>query len=160
MSNQTQEANVQQYISNYFSRNLNTFNKIFRKSNLLTEIDAINKAILNTKIDVKIQMREAITAAALNTFDIQFPTAIADPDDVFFRVITDAFEYGGIVCVVKNRLKTNQLAIFDLDDNIIVDNIGSYNKDTGMVSFVGFEPTRMLNGTGYIKIQITSLNML
>lgn len=155
LSNQTQEANVQQYISNYFSRNLNTFNKIFRKSNLLTEIDAINKAILNTKIDVKIQMREAITAAALNTFDVQFPTAIADPDDVFFRVITDAFEYGGIVCVVKNRLKTNQLAIFDLDDNIIVDNIGSYNKDTGMVSFVGFEPTRMLNGTGDIKIQIT-----
>ena len=155
LSNQTQEANVQQYIFNYFSRNLDTFNKIFRKSNLLTEIDAISKAILNTKIDVKVQMRAAITAAALNTFDIQFPTAIADPDDVFFRVITDAFEYGGIVCVVKNRLRTNQLAIFDLDDNIIVDNIGSYNKDTGMVSFVGFEPTRMLNGTGDIKIQIT-----
>ena len=155
LSNQSQEANVQQYTFNYFSRNLNTFNKVFRKSNLLTEIDAINRAILNTKIDVKIQMREAITAATLNTFDIQFPTAIADPDDVFFRVITDAFEYGGVVCVVKNRLRTNQLAIFDLDDNIIVDNIGSYNKDTGIVSFVGFQPTRMLNGTGDIKIQIT-----
>lgn len=155
LSNQTQESNVQQYIVNYFNRNLNTFNKVFRKSNLLTEIDALSKAILNTKIEAKIQMRQAIIAADLNTFDIQFPTGIADPDDVFFRVITDAFEYNGIVCVVKNRLRTNQLAIFDLDDNIIVDNVGSYNANTGMVSFVGFEPFLMLNGTSDIKIQIT-----
>ena len=155
VSNQSQESNVQQYIVNYFNRNLNTFNKVFRKSNLLTEIDALNRAILNTKIETKIQMREPIIAADLNTFDVQFPTAIADPDDEYYRLITDAFEYNGIVCVVKNRLKTNQLAIFDLDDNIQVDNIGSYNKDTGLVSFVGFQPFRMLNGTSDIKIQIT-----
>ena len=58
LSGQSQEANIQQYIVNYFTRNLNTFKKVFRKSNLLTEIDALGKAVLNTKIDVKVQMRQ------------------------------------------------------------------------------------------------------
>lgn len=154
LSGQTQETNIQQFIFNYFTRNLNTFKKVFRKSNLLTEIDALNKAVLNTKIDVQVQMREPIIAADLNTFDIQFPNSIAEPDDVFFRIITDAFEFNGTVCVVKNRLNSNQLAIMDLDDNILVDNVGSYNSGTGIVSFVGFEPTRMLNGTSDIKITV------
>ena len=155
LSGQSQETNIQQYIVNYFARNLNTFKKVFRKSNLLTEIDALGKAVLNTKIDVKVQMRQGVTVATLNTFDIQFPCAIADPDDIFHRLFTDAFEFGGRVCIVKNRLNSSQLAIFDLDDNIVVDNVGQYNPDTGIVSFVGFEPTRMLNGTGDIKITVT-----
>ena len=103
-------------------------------------------------------MNEPVVPADLNTFDVQFPTTIAEPDDVFYRVTTDAFEYNGIVCLVKNRLKTNQLAIFDLDDNIIVDNVGSYNQNNGIVSFVGFEPVRILSGTNDIKITITTNN--
>lgn len=154
ISSQSQEANVYQFIVNYFSRNLESFNKVFRKSNLLTEIDAIGGSILNTKVDVEVQMREEITTAELNTFQVQFPNRIADADDVFYRITTDAFEYNGVVAKVKNRLSTNQLAIFDLDDNILVDNVGSYDADKGTVDFVGFRPTRMLSGASEIKIQV------
>ena len=118
LSSQTQESNIQKYIRNYFLRNLESFDKTFRKSNLLTEIDALGKAVLNTKIGVKVQMHELIVPADLNTFEVQFPCDIADPDDVFNRIITDAFEFQGTVAVVKNRLSSNQLAVFDLDDNI------------------------------------------
>jgi len=157
-SSQTQESNIIQFIVNYFARNLESFNKVFRKSNLLTEIDALNRAVLNTKIDIEVQMREEITAAALNTFEVQFPCAIKEPDDLFHRIRTEAFEFNGLVCIIKNRLRTNQLAIFDLDDNIVLDNVGSYNSSTGLVSFVGFEPTRLLSGETSLKIQVTPDN--
>lgn len=155
ISNQTQESNISQFIVNYFKRNLESFNKVFRKSNLLTEIDAINKAVLNTKIDVKVQMREEVITNDLNTFELEFPCKIMDPDDEFHRVTTDAFEFNGLVCTVKNRLRSNQLAIMDLDGNIILDNVGSYNPDTGLVSFIGFEPVRLLSGDTFIRIQVS-----
>lgn len=158
ISNQTQEANITQFTVNYFKRNLESFNKVFRKSNLLTEIDALNKAVLNTKIDVDVQMRQEVTTNDLNTFTVPFPCKIKDPDDVFFIVRTDAFEYNGIVCIIKNRLRSNQLAIFDLDDNIVLDNVGSYNADTGVVSVVGFSPTRLLSGDTFIRIQVAPEN--
>ena len=155
ISNQTQESNISQFIVNYFKRNLESFNKVFRKSNLLTEIDAINKAVLNTKIDIKVQMREEVITNDLNTFELEFPCKIMDPDDEFDRVTTDAFEFNGLVCTVKNRLRSNQLAIMDLDGNIILDNVGSYNPDTGLVSFIGFEPVRLLSGDTFIRIQVS-----
>lgn len=158
ISNQTQEANITQFTVNYFKRNLESFNKVFRKSNLLTEIDALNKAVLNTKIDVDVQMRQEVTTNDLNTFTVPFPCKIKDPDDIFFIVRTDAFEYNGIVCIIKNRLRSNQLAIFDLDDNIVLDNVGSYNADTGVVSVVGFSPTRLLSGDTFIRIQVAPEN--
>ena len=158
ISSQTQESNIGQFIVNYFARNLESFNKVFRKSNLLTELDALNKAVLNTKIDVQVQMREDVETAALNTFDTQFPCKIAEPDDIFHRVSTDAFEFNGGVCLCKNRLGSNQLAIFDLNDQIIQDNVGSYDKDTGIVSFVGFAPTRLLSGDTFIRIIVTPDN--
>ena len=154
LSSQTQESNIQKYIRNYFLRNLESFDKTFRKSNLLTEIDALGRAVLNTKIGVKVQMHELIVLADLNTFEVQFPCDIADPDDVFHRITTDAFEFNGTVAVVKNRLSSNQLAIFDLDDNILVDNVGNYDVSSGKVSFVGFSPTRLLSGSNEIKITV------
>ncbi len=154
LSSQTQESNIQKYIRNYFLRNLESFDKTFRKSNLLTEIDALGKAVLNTKIGIKVQMHELIVPADLNTFEVQFPCDIADPDDVFNRIITDAFEFQGTVAVVKNRLSSNQLAVFDLDDNILVDNVGNYDVSSGKVSFVGFSPTRLLSGSNEIKITV------
>ena len=103
-------------------------------------------------------MREEIITSTLNTFDTQFPNKIAEPDDVFHRVTTDAFEFNGTVCRCKNRLGSSQLAIFDLNDQIIVDNVGSYDKDTGIVSFVGFAPTRLLSGDNFIRIIVTPDN--
>lgn len=158
ISSQTQESNINQFVVNYFKRNLESFNKVFRKSNLLTEIDALNKAVLNTKIDLDIQMRQEVVLADLNTFELQFPTKIMDPDDVFHRIRSDAFEYNGTVAIIKNRLNSNQLAIFDLDDRILLDNVGSYNVDTGIVNIVGFNPQRLLSGDSFIRIQITPKN--
>ena len=148
----TMENKVFNFINQYFTDNLNTFGKTFRKSNLATEVDSIDNSILSTRIDMKIQMRKIIDTSVKNTFDLNFPAQLAEPDDVFTRVQSNAFTYKGVTARIKNRPNSNQLSIYDLSDQILLDNVGSYNTLKGEVSIVGFQPTAILGGGTTIKI--------
>lgn len=148
------ETEVFNYIKSYFTTYLRDFGSTFRKSNLATEIDALDKAILSNTIDVKLQMRFNITVNAANSGVVYFPTEIATPDDIFFRVQTDAFEFNGIPAIIKNQLSSNRLQVYDLDGNVLLDDVGSYNAANGSVSLVGFNPSQIISGNDYIKITI------
>jgi len=148
----TMENKVFNFINQYFTDNLNTFGKTFRKSNLATEVDSIDNSILSTRIDMKIQMRKVIDTSVKNTFDLNFPAQLAEPDDVFTRVQSNAFTYNGVTARIKNRPNSNQLSIYDLSDQILLDNVGSYNTLKGTVSIVGFQPSAILGGGTTLKI--------
>ena len=152
------ETQVFNYIKSYFSDYLKDFGSIFRRSNLATEIDALDKSILSNSIDLKIQMRLPITVNALNTQTLYFPSTIATPDDVFFRVQTDTFEYNGVPAQIKNKLKSTTLQIYDLDGVVLLDNVGSYNPAAGSVSFIGFSPSQIISGNDYIKVSALPQN--
>lgn len=149
------EEKVFNFMSTFFGNNVSKFGGIFRKSNMLTEIDALDDAILSSTAVVRMQMRPTININALNTIDVNFPTAIASPDDVFFRVTSDAFEFNGTVSLIKNRLKSTVLEIVDLDGNVLLDNVGQYNPANGVVSLVGFRPTQIISGQTYLPIKVT-----
>ena len=142
-------------MSTFFGNNVSKFGGIFRKSNMLTEIDALDDAILSSTAVVRMQMRPTININALNTVDVNFPAAIASPDDIFFRVTSDAFEFNGTVSVIKNRLESTVLEIVDLDGNVLLDNVGQYNPASGVVSLVGFRPTQIISGQTYLPIKVT-----
>ena len=155
----TMEASVKSYISTFFADNLDTFGKVFRRSNLLTEIDAFDQSILSSRMDdIKVQMRRPIDVTANNTFEVQFPCEIQEPDDEYFSVTTNEFTFQGTVCRIKNRLKSNQLAIVDLNDNILLDNVGNYDRLKGTVNIIGFRPVTMLYGTNDLKISVVPRN--
>ena len=149
------EERVFNLMKSFFDANVSTFGGIFRKSNLLTEIDALDDSILSSSINVNVQMRPTITINTLNTLDINFPVEIAVPDDVFFRVQSDAFEFNGLVCTIKNRLGSSVLEIVDLDGNVLLDNVGEYNSLSGKVSLVGFRPTQLISGQTFLPIRVT-----
>lgn len=155
------ESSITTTINNYFSTNLQTFNTTFRRSNLLTEIDDIDDAILNTKIDTKMQMRIGLTTdptlsvGSSKDYTLKFPTAIAGPDDVNFRVTTTTFTFNNKRCTIKNKLDTNILQIIS-SDGIEVDNIGSYNAGTGIVSITGFNPTAVTSNL--LKVSVVPAN--
>lgn len=156
---QTMEGNVQSFISTYFANNLDTFGKVFRRSNLLTEIDAFDVSILSSRMDdIKVQMRRPIDTTFNNIFEIQFPCEIAIPDDEYYRVTTNPFIFAGQTCKIKNRLKSNQLAIVDLNDHIVLDNVGNYDRLNGIVNIIGFRPTSMLYGTNDLKVSVVPRN--
>lgn len=144
-SGSTQQAienSVKATIINFVKNNLNTFDSVFRKSALLTEIDGISPAILNSSIVAKLQQRFTPTLNITLNYTINFPVAIATPDDVNYRVTSSRFTYNGNSCEFRNKLETNKLEIININTSeVVVDNIGSYNAGNGTITLNGFNPS-------------------
>jgi hypothetical protein len=151
------EADIDELINNYFTTNLKSFSKVFRRSALLTEVDAFDEAILNSRMDVKMQQRFTPSLGQSLSYTVKFPTTIANPDDEFYRITSNRFVFDGVACTIRNKLNSNKLEIVDIDGQIKVDNVGSYTAETGTVSLVGFRPTSIEGGTE-IKISVVPTN--
>ncbi len=148
------ETGVYNYIIGYFNRNLNSFNSIFRRSNLLTEIDALDQAILSSRIDIKVQLRIEPTIGSEDNFELAFPMKIASPDDQIYSVTSSIFEFYGAVCQIKNVLNGTRLEIIDIDNNVLLDNVGEYKPLDGEVNIIGFAPDAFIGGNQFIKISV------
>lgn len=140
-SSQGMQTNVTNKINEFFAANLNKFNKVFRRSTLLTQIDDISDAILNSKMEIKVQQRLVPSVGSTLSYTINFPMAIAAPDDVNFRVTTTKFTFNSRQCSIRNLLNTNTLQIINEDGKVEVENIGSYNEEAGRINLTGFAPT-------------------
>ena len=149
------ETDVYQFVQGYFRRNVENFGAVFRKSNLQTEIDALDASILSSNISVKASMRQDITINALNTFLLNFPVKISTPDDVLFRIQSSAFEFKGVVATIKNKLSSTVLQVFDLDGNILLDNVGEYTPSTGIIAVNSFEPSQIISGQPYLIFSVS-----
>lgn len=148
------EIGVYNFITNYFNVNLNSFNSVFRRSNLLTEIDAIDQAILSSKIDVKVQLRIEPTVGNSENFELSYPMKIASPDDEIYSVSSSIFEFNGAVCQIKNVLNSTRLQVIDIDDNVLLDNVGEYKPLDGEVNIIGFSLDSFIGGNQFIKISV------
>jgi hypothetical protein len=154
----TTENNVQTVVNSYFSSNLNVFGEPFRRSNVLTDIDNISDAILNSRMDVKVQQRFTPTLGTSTTYTLSFPVALATPDDVNYIVTSNQFTFNNAICTIRNTLNSNTLEIVDADGNIQQNNVGSYNANTGVVTVSGFNPVSIAGGLSYIRISVTPAN--
>jgi len=154
----TTENNVANLISNYFTNNLNIFGEPFRRSNVLTEIDNSSDAILNSRMDIKVQQRFTPTLGVSSAYTVTFPVALAVPDDVNYIIESNTFTFNNTICSIKNKLNSNQLQIIDVNNNVQVNNIGTYNQNNGVVAITGFAPVTITGGLGYIRITATPAN--
>lgn len=155
-TSQAIQTTVQNTVNNFFTTNLKKFNKVFRRSNLLTLIDAIDPAILNSKMEVKLKQSFIPTTNIALSYSVAFPVALAEPDDIIPTLTTSQFTFNSQTCSIKNQLGTTKLQIVSIDGTIEVDNIGSYNNLSGVVSLTGFKPTAFEGDA--IDISITPAN--
>ncbi len=154
----TTENTINTFVQNYFSDNLATFNAVFRRSNLLTEIDALDQAILSSKMEIKTQMRITPSPGTLETFNIYYPTRLAAPDDVNLIVKSSAFTYNGVVAKIQNVLNSTRLHIVDTDGNELLDNIGQYNPSDGSINIIGLKIDAFIGAFQFLKISVTPEN--
>ena len=140
-TSQAVQTQVQNTINNFFTSNLKKFNKVFRRSNLLTLIDALDPAILNSKMEIKLKQSFIPTTNLSLSYTINFPVALAEPDDAISTLTTSQFTFNSQTCSIKNKPGTTKLQIISIDGTVEIDNIGSYNNLTGVVSIIGFKPT-------------------
>lgn len=132
---------VQTTINNYFTANLGKFDKVFRRSNLLTIIDAIDPAILNSKMDIKMKQTFVPVVNSSQSYTINFPVPIADPEPLVPTILSTQFTFNSQTCFIKNQGSSTKLQVVSVDGTIEVDNVGSYNAVSGIISIVGFKPS-------------------
>lgn len=147
---------IQTSINTFFSNNLQKFGSVFRRSNLLTIIDDIDEAVLNTRISVRIQQRLVPTLGIAKNYNINFPVPLVGTDDTFKIITSSRFTFNSKSCQIENRLNSNTLQIVNTGGAVEVDNIGSFDAIAGRVDLVGFNPTSIAGDS--IKITATPAN--
>ena len=146
------ENSVNSRIQTYFEDNLKKFGGVFRRSNLLAEIDNISPAILNSATEIKLQQRFTPTLNVSTSYTLVFPVQLKMPDDVNTIIETSTFIFNNRICSIKNLLNSTTLQIINSSNGIEVDNIGSYDPQKGILSLTGFNPTTITAGVNYLKV--------
>lgn len=147
-------------IQEYFSVELQKFDKDFVYSKLTKSIDSIGDFIVGNKINLKIQRRITPRISADETYagttTIKFANKL-----VSNSIQSTGFYYrkadGTISSVyLKDTLtsaSTNNISMYDLyDDSLIVNNIGTINYNTGVLSIPILKIAGYLEDTNDIRI--------
>ena len=151
------KSQVQDVVSDYFSKNTGKFKQSFRRSNLLTLIDAVSPSVLSSRCTVGMQQRITPTLTAISDYSLRLPQSIATADDVNRIVTSTAFTFQNKNCIIRNRLNSNVLEVFDnVNNEIVVDNVGSYTGDT--MSIIGLQIDAIPTGESFVKITATPEN--
>ena len=156
---QNMQTQVDDAIINHFSTKLNRFDSVFRKSSLLSTIDGLSPAILDSGMSVKVQRRLTPTLNTVKNYSITFPVVLADPDDVKHVVLSSRFLFGGgVECVLRNKLNTNVLEVVNnTTQDVLQDNAGTYNTFNGTIDIVGVNIESVVGGST-IKFSVIPLN--
>lgn len=151
------ESLVLSKIALYFDTYLGIFGGTFRRSNLTTEIDALSDAILDTRMDVTAQVRFTPYLGRPESYILQFPFALAEPTNTVPAITSNTFLYGNTPVTIKNQLGSTKLQVVSSTGAIVVDNVGSYQPNTGVISLIGFAPTNIQGATD-IKLNAIPAN--
>lgn len=104
-------------------------------------------------------VEEKLSATKLrNNQQLQFPVAIAAPDDNEYIITSNEFVYQSQTCTLRNKLSSNIIQIVGVGGAIIVDNIGNYNASSGVVTLNYFNPTSISAGLDRIKLAAVPSN--
>jgi hypothetical protein len=153
-------SKVKNAIGAYFGNNTGKFNDLIRKSRLQTIVDATDASILGNNISLTmssrfIPLKNTAGSFVRSAYEISFLNSLASPlmtaDE---SIITSSrFVYNSKVCTIRNApLHSTKLQIIDIDQNVLVDNTGSYNPTTGIINLTGFLPESILSGDNFISI--------
>ena len=91
------EANVFNTLKDYINTELKQFGGVFRRSELLTQIDDISEAILNSKATVKMQQRFIPDLTQSATYNLYFPVEIAAPSPTDHIISSSTFIFNNKV---------------------------------------------------------------
>jgi hypothetical protein len=159
LSLNTIKTEVRSVVSNYFDNTIGNFDQSFRRSNLLTLVDDVSPAVLSSRADVKIQQRITPVLNSRNTFTLTFPADLRAPDDELPVITSSTFILNNTAAIIRNKLSSTILQVVAVGTNeIVVDNIGSYDPIAKSVQIVSLKPSGISGAANYIKISAVPAN--
>lgn len=174
LSQATIRASVDQSVEDYFLENTGKFSQTFRQSNLLTDVDATDPAVLSSRATVTLSMRIIPQFATTRNYVITFPSPIRDPeltDGV--TVYTSFFTFENQRVQIRNKINqkvqitavgvtpieynvqpTTALELVNENGNVVggYDNIGSYNEATGTVTINSLTVQDIPGDKNFLKV--------
>ncbi len=151
------EAQVLAKIEQYSTNNLKRFGGTFRRSNLLSEIDDLSDAILDSRMDIILQRRFTPTLNAATSYTLVFPVRLAAPNNKTPIISSNNFIYNSQVCSIRNSLSTNTLQVVSPTGLVIVDNVGNYNTTTGVITLTGLTMSSVVGYTTNPEIKLNAV---
>ena len=171
-SESTVNGLVTDAIDQYFLENTGKFDQVFRKSNMLTSIDASDASVLSSRSDVRLNKRILPVFGLEQDFEFYFPVAIRDPLVANDHTITSTiFIYRNQSCIIRNKVNERVRvspegkvpAIFDrkpsanlelvtLSGKVLVSNVGYYVPTTGEVKIENVAVQSIPGGRNFVKI--------
>ena len=152
-------TSVRSTISNYFANTIGNFGQSFRRSNLLSLIDDVSPAILSSRSEVRMQQRFTPVLNSRNSFALTFPVNIKAPSSDGAVITSTPFVVGNQSVIIKNKSNTNTLqAVAVGSDEVVVDNVGSYDPTSRSVNIVSIKPSSIDGANNFIKISAIPAN--
>lgn len=153
------EDSVKNTITSYLDTVTDEFSETFRKSNMLTLVDASDPGILSSQATIKMQRRFTPVLNLEKSYTITFPAGIETPTATNYTLQSTTFNYPpGLTCFLRNKLGSNVIQIVSVTNGkIINDNIGSYDPGTGSILLTSFNPSNVPDD-GAIRISVNPAN--
>ena len=168
----TIRSSVEQSVSDYFAANTGKFEQVFRLSNMLTAVDATDPSVLSSRANIVLNRRLIPLLTQTKDYTIAFPTALRDPTFADEKsVYTSLFTHKNKTVFIRNKLDqrvrisgegvtpvvfetqaTSQLEMVDTSGNVVIDNVGSYDKVAGTVTINALNVQSIAGGRNFIKV--------
>jgi hypothetical protein len=91
-------------------------------------------------MDVKVNTFIVVTSSkdVPLSYTANLPVQIGTPDKDTYIITSSQFGWNDKVAVIKNKLGSNVLQILDMDNNVLVSNIGTYDSTKGTINITSF----------------------
>ena len=171
INSSTIRSNVERNIAKYFEENTGKFDQVFRRSNMLTEVDATDPSVLSSRSKTIIQRRFLPLLNFDYNYDQTFPTALQVPDASDEATIySSLFTYRNQICFIRNKLldkvritekgeapqfrigPSRALEVVTQSGLVLIENVGEYFPETGRVGITGLRVQNVPGGKNYIKL--------
>lgn len=171
INSSTIRSNVERNIAKYFEENTGKFDQVFRRSNMLTEVDATDPSVLSSRSKTIIQRRFLPLLNFDYNYDQTFPTALQVPDASDEATIySSLFTYRNQICFIRNKLldkvritekgeapqfrigPSRALEVVTQSGLVLIENVGEYFPETGRVAITGLRVQNVPGGKNYIKL--------
>jgi len=166
------DASVENAVKNYFDVSIGKFAQVFRRSNLLTEVDDADPSVLSSRAKIVLQKRIVPLLTLAENQNFTFGSSLMNPEDITTPVIrTGVFKYLNKKVYIRNKLNnkvmvsasgatpvvfdmkpSNKLEMVDMEGTLIKDDMGSYDPLTGNVQIFKLNVQATGNATNYIKV--------
>ena len=147
-------------ITNYNNTNLKKFDGVFRASQVTTQVDATNPAILNTIMRVNVQKRLYPVIGTAQKYELEFSspfsTNIAENASVIdsSEFVLNGFDHK-MQDIKTDDPNIRQVQFYRITNNqkiITTENAGTVDIAAGKVTLTNFNPASITNGGSYITV--------